>query len=494
MPCHHALALEDQAIRGVSWTLVTYAATKLLTVATTLVLARILVPGDFGLMALAWLTVGVLQLLREIGLGSALIVRQDFDERAQATVLTLMVALGGVITALLVALSPVAAAAFREPRLQPVLAVLAITIVLSSLGGFYEALQERALLFRQRFISQVALAVATSSVAIALAAAGLGVWSLVAGQIAGTMVYTAVLVALAPRRFRPAFDAAAAREIVRTAWGFGLQGVLDFLQHNADYLAVGRTLGATHLGHYSMAFRLGELPYQAVAEPVSRVTFPAFARMRERGEDVAPSFLAALRMTALVTCPVGVLLSATADPFTRTVLGGAWLPTIGPLAVFGIWAAIRTLQATVVWLLNSVGRPATVATVAAVRLPALAVALFVAAHLGGITAVAWVMLADVALSLLLLTVVAHRGAAVPLGRQWRAVRPVALACAATWVVARWVAVGLAGSPAALALVAATAAGLLVYATCVALLEPALPRATVRDVRRILARRTATTPA
>jgi PST family polysaccharide transporter len=479
--------VEHRAIRGIPWVLVTYALTKVVTLATTLVLARLLAPADFGLMALAWLIVGLLQLLRDSGLGSVLILRQDLDAAAQATVLTLMVAIGAVFTVLLLVLSPVAAAAFDQPRLQAMLAALSVSMVISSVGGFYEALQQRELSFRHRFLSQLALALGTSTVSITLAVAGAGVWSFVGGHLAGTVLYTVVLVALAPNRFRPAVDRGVAREALRSGRGFVMQGLVDFLQQNADYVAVGRTLGTRALGYYSMAFRLGELPYLSVADPIARVTFPAFARMRDRGEAIAPSFLTVLRLTALVTCPMGVLLSALADPFTRTVLGTAWLATIGPLAVFGVWGSIRTLQATVMWLLNSAGHPGVVAKVGALRLGPLVVALVIAAQLGDITTVAAVMLADVSVALVVLAALAQRRAHVPLADQWHAVRPILFACIATWVASWGLVTALDGAAPVAALVVPAAGGLVTYVLCLVVLEPGLIGTALRQVRRIVAR-------
>ena len=479
--------MEERAIRGVSWTLATYAVTKVLTLAATLVLARLLAPADFGLMALAWLTIGVVQLLRELGLGAVLIIRQDLDAAAQATVLTLMIAVGLVFTVLLVVAASVAAAALEQPRLEGVLIAISGSVVISSVGGFYEALQQRDLRFQHRFFSQLALAVATSGVSVALAVAGAGVWSFVGGHVAGTILYTAVLVALAPRRFRPGFRWDVVGDVLRTGRGFVLQGLLDFLQHNADYLAVGRTLGTAALGHYSVAFRLGELPYLAVADPISRVTFPAFARMRERGESVGPSFLTVLRLIALVTCPVGVILSGVADPFTRTVLGEAWLATIGPLAVFGIWASIRTLHATVTWLLNSAGHPGLVASVGALRLAPLVLVLFLAAKLGDITTVAMVMVADICVALGVLAVLVHRRVHVSLADQWRAVRPVIFACVITWGASRGIVAMLPDAPATVALVLAAVGGAVTYAGCLAMLEPGLIATTLQHARRIVGR-------
>src|SRR5918997_5502151 len=173
--------MEERAIRGVPWTLLAYASSKLVTVATTLVLARLLAPSDFGLVALAWVALGLVGVLRDLGLSATLVVRQDLDRTAQGTLLTLMLAIGTATAVVIAATAPLVASLFSEPRLSGILAGLAASLVVNGVTGFYEAVLQRELAFRARFVSQIAQVAVYAAVAIAAAAAGAGVWSLVAG-------------------------------------------------------------------------------------------------------------------------------------------------------------------------------------------------------------------------------------------------------------------------------------------------------------------------
>jgi O-antigen/teichoic acid export membrane protein len=484
--------LEQKALRGVPWTLLAYASNKAVTVGTTLVLARLLTPEDFGIVALALLVIVALSFLRDLGLNGALILRQDLDRRAKGTLLTLMLGTGALLGLALAAASPLVAELMDEPRLDEVTAALSATLLLGGVTWFYEALLQRELEFRKRFYSLAAQSLTNAAVALPLAALGAGVWSLVAGQLASTVAFGAALLAVAPYRVRPAFDRDAAVDALRTGRGFLLQAFGGFAQQNADYLVVGRVLGAAPLGYYSMAYRLAELPYYAIAEPVARVTFPAFARMRSRGEDIRPSFLSGLRLVALVTCPVGVILSGAAEPFTHAILGDAWLAMIGPLAVLGVWAAIRPLQVTVSWLLNSIGEAGLMGVVSVAVLVPLVPSLVLAAELGGMTAVAWVMVADIAVSLLVLGVFASRRGGVGLGAQWRASAPAVVACLPAWVAARAVAdATVADLPAGVALLASAAAGTLAYVAAVFAMDPRLPATALHQIGRTLGREPAT---
>jgi O-antigen/teichoic acid export membrane protein len=200
-----------------------------------------------------------------------------------------------------------------------------------------------------------------------------------------------------------------------------------------------------------------------------------------------------LGLMALVTCPIGVILSATADPFVHVVLTDKWAPMIAPLSVLGIWASFRPLHVTIAWLLNSFGFAHLLASIATVAVILLIPALVVAAELEGITAVAWVILADVLIQLAVLAFFAQRRTGVSVARQWAAVRAVALAAPATWVASTLVVNATDGLAAASSLLLSVLAGLAVYIGVVSLLDPGALRQAVRQTRQMMGRASAIAP-
>lgn len=474
---------ERKILGGTLWTFLSYSTNRVLTFATTLVLARLLVPADFGLLALATITIGLFGLLRDLGLGSALVVRQDLTREDQGTVFTLMLVAGTLMAAMIAALSPVAAAAFEEPRLNDILPVLTLSLVLGAVTGFYSSVMQRELQFRRQFALSAVQTIVFCVCAITLAALGSGVWSLVVGQVVSMIAGCLAVPWLAPYLVRPRFERRIAGIALGSGSGFMVQGWLAFVEENVDYLVVGRTLGARALGFYSMAYRLGELPLRAVAGPIAQVTFPGFARMRERGEPIGEEFLGALRLVAVVTCPLGVVLSATADPFTRAVLGGQWTPMIGVLSVLGLWAAARPVQFTTAWLLNSIGQARLLAAIAAATLVPFTPALLLAATHGGLVAVAWVTLAEILVSLVVIAVYARRRAGVALRDQWNALRTTFAALLPCWALTRLVVELTTEAPPAVSLALSALTGALVYGGAMFVMEPTLVRSALRLVRR-----------
>lgn len=482
--------MEEKAIRGIPWTFLTLAGSRLVQIGGTVVLARLLVPEDFGLVALALAISIFLGLVASLGLGGVFVVEQDLDEQEKGTYLTMFLLMGAAFAVVMAALAPLAARAFDEPRLDEIVLALSVMVFFSGgLNWFYEALMQRELEFRNRFVAQMVQAVTYSGTGVLLAALGAGVWSLVAGQIVSAGAYAVALVSLAPYRVRPAFDRTAAARGVREGRGFLVQTVTSFAAQNVDIVVVGRVLGAARLGFYSMALRLSELPNWVIAESVAKVTFPGFARMRSRGEDVTPAFLAALRLVAFATCPFGIVLSGAAEPITLVVFGERWVGMIGPLGVLGIWAAVKPVRATIAWFLNSIGHQALLGRLSLVMLVLLVPTVYAAARLGGITEVAWVILGESVVAIAALAWFARTHAGVPVGREWKALAPVAFACPVAWIACRAVAEATSGAVGVVALAFPLAAGLGAYLVVVLLVDPKLPRHALGQVRRMVGRTT-----
>lgn len=479
--------MERKAILGVPWTVVSFAANKGVTTATTLVLARLLAPSDFGVMAVAGMVVNFLYWFGGLSFAGTIVVRQDLDRRGLGTTLTLMLGSGLAVAVVAAAASPLVADAFGSARVTGVIIVLSGGFVIASFNGFYDSIFQRELEFRRRFAALAFQTISYAALAIGCAALGAGVWSLVVGQLGASLIWAAALLALSPVRVRPAFDPAVARSLVASGRGFLAQGVTLFVRQNADNVTVGNAFGPAALGFYSMAYRLGDLGYWAIADPVARVTFPAFARARERGEDIRPAFLGVLRLVALIGCPVGVLLSGAAAPFTLAVLGPRWMPMAAPLAVLGIWAALRPIDSTLSWLLNSIGRADAAAWLSFAILLPLVPGFIVAVSVGHTTAVAVVVVLDTLVSLTALALIVARHAEIRLGELWEAVAPVVLAAPPAWLACRLGAHAVGMHPAPLALAVGLACGTVAYAGTVTVLDRTLLRHAVQQLLRTVGR-------
>jgi PST family polysaccharide transporter len=463
--------MEHKARRSIPISILSYATNQALRLAAMVVLARILVPSDFGLFALTSLAISLLSIFNDFGVGPALVVARDLDRRTRSTALTLMIVASLLLAAILVALAPLAADLFDEDRLDELLLVVAGSLLLSGPIWFQETTLQRDLEFGKRFAAKLTQTLTYITVAITLAVLDAGVWSLVIGHVASYVAYLAALVVISTERVPPGWDRGAARRLMGSGRGFLAQDALEYAQQQSDAVAIGGFLGAGQLGLYAMGYRFGELTYVGIADPIAQVTFPAFSRMRARAEDWRPSFLTVLRLVALAAFPLGALCSGAAEPIVNALFGDKWAGTIGPLAVFGVWAMVKPLEGTIGWMLNSLEQQAWLATLRAIALIPFVPALMIAADRGGITAVAWVMVVHMTALTIAVALAARSRGEIPIRDQLRAIAPAAVGAVAAFAAARATAVALDDAAPVLALLASAATCFAAYAAAASLVQP-----------------------
>jgi O-antigen/teichoic acid export membrane protein len=318
-----ARSLGARTVRGVLWTYGSFAGVRLVTLASTAVLARLLSPRDFGLVALALIFTAALDSVRDLGLNEALIVSKDDDLAEDAETAFCFTVLMGAALALVVAgISPLAADFFHEPRLAALLVVLGLNLPLRSSGLTHYALAQRRMDFRSRTVAELVEVVVRAAAGVTLALAGLGAWSLVLGYLSGTLAWTAALwVSVA---WRPSLRPRLRRlsSLLRFGGAVTVVGIIGTAMSYVDNLFVGRVLGPAALGLYSLGFRLPDVLIAGARWMVGMVLFPAFATLE--GTALRRAVVVAFRYALLVGVPISVTLIALADPIVLAFFGPRW--------------------------------------------------------------------------------------------------------------------------------------------------------------------------
>lgn len=364
-------SLGTRTLYGMAWAYGAYVGGRVLVLVATAILTRLLTPREFGVVALAMTFMLFLDAVRDLGLAQAVIIGEpeEADARAQ-TAFSWSVVMGATLTLTTVALSPAAAAFFDEPQLRHLLPLLGSTFLIRSLGATHFALARKTLNYRVRTISELADVIVRGIVGIVLALLGAGALALVAGYVAGALASTAVLWSLV--RFRPRAQLSRAHLRNMLAFG-GMLTVVDIghvLTYNLDFIFIGKVLGASALGLYSIAFRLPELVVINLATVAGDVLFPAYAiadraRLRE-------AYLIALRYTAMLTLPIAAILIVLAHPLIRIAFGDQWdasAPVMQLLAVGALTSALVIPPGTIfkvtgrAWILVAWTIPSLVALV-----------------------------------------------------------------------------------------------------------------------------------
>jgi lipopolysaccharide exporter len=334
--------IASRTVRGTIWAYGSVAAGQALVLLSTAILARILTPADFGLVAFALVFIALLDTVSDLGLSPGVVISKpaELEERAD-TAFVLTVGIGAVLSALTAAVAVAIRPLFDEPGLQPLLSVLGLNFLLRSLGATHYALAQKRLDFRSRTVAEVTGVLVRGLAGIALALAGAGAWSLVIGYLAGTLATSAAMWALL--QWRPRLRVTRAQIPRMLRFGGTLTGVdiLAGVIAQVDYFFVGRVLGAQALGLYTIGFRLPELIVINLALVASRVLFPAFAAVER--EVLGRAFLRAFRYTALIALPTAVALFILAEPVVLAVFGDQWHGSIGPMRVLTLYALAVTL-------------------------------------------------------------------------------------------------------------------------------------------------------
>jgi O-antigen/teichoic acid export membrane protein len=350
--------LDRQLVRGSAWLALSYGGSQIVSLVIAAIVARFVAPSAFGLVALASVAIVALTTLQESGLGLAVIHRRTDVERAAATAFVFTASSAIVLYAAAFALAPWLAHVFSQPRLAEVLRVLALVLIVRGLGLVPGAMIERELVFASRAKGELGGTIVQAAVAIPLAVTGLGVWSLVAGQLAGQAVQTAVFWVVTTLRPSPRlFSFRILREMGR--YGRHLTGanIVYFVNENVDTATVGRLLVAADVGYYNMAWRLANLPATGVGYVVGRVMFPAYATLQDDKSAFRKAFLSNVRRVALVSLPVGVGILLTANPIVVGLFGERWKPAVAPLQILAVFGLIRAFAGTTAPVLQAAGKP-----------------------------------------------------------------------------------------------------------------------------------------
>ena len=339
--------LARAALGGVAWVYLSYALGKLVTFATTVILARVLAVEDFGLVAFALIAVNYLDVVKDLGVSSALIVYPVESSRQNAvrsTAFMIMALAGVALTLATVLLAPLIATFFSEPRVVPITQVLALTLLISGFGRTHDALLQKDLGFRRKLYPDLAQSGAKAIVSVALAVAGFGAWSIVWGQVAGTAAATVVSWAVYPWRPSLSFDRPAAQHLVSFGGQLVAVNLLAAVFQNSDYLLIGRFLGTEPLGLYTMAYRVPDLLLINLCWVLSRVLFPVFARLQADRQSLRRAYLATVFYVGILVVPLGIGLFITAPTLVQTLLGEKWMPAVPVLQILAINSTLHALS------------------------------------------------------------------------------------------------------------------------------------------------------
>ena len=341
VPASSPTGLTDRAMHGLAWTMGANLVQAVLQLAVVAVLARLIDPRDFGLLASAMVVIGVAQLVSEFGISAGVVQSPTLTTRFERAAFSISVLLGlGATAALLLAAYP-AEALFRMEGLAPVIQVLAIAYLLKAIAAVPEGLLQRRLQLRRLALIQIsAYVVGYAAVGISAAASGMGVFALVLAQLGRAGIEAAAVIALAPHARRPLFGPES-RDVLRYGGGLTAAKIANYVALQGDFFVVGRGLGPTALGLYHRAYQLMAMPATFYGKAVDKAIFPAMSMVQAEKGRLLQACRRGEAVTALLAIPTGVFVFVLAPEIVHTLLGPDWIRAIPPLQVLALTLYFR---------------------------------------------------------------------------------------------------------------------------------------------------------
>ena len=339
---------------GAAWMVLLRVMDRGIGLISTVVLARLLVPGDFGLVAIAAGVIGILEVLGALGLDVALIQRADARRAHFDTAWTFLALVGVVAALIVVGIAQPVASFYGDPRLVGVMLMLAATSALQAFENIGVVAFRKDLEFNREFSYRITQRVLTTFfVTLPLAFILKNYWALLIGSLAGSAITVALSYRLHP--YRPRFSLVAFGELMAFSKWFLLTSIIEFLYGRMAGLIIGRWSGPAAVGAYSLAADVATMATREIAAPVQRAVFPGYARIAGDRQELRRVFLKVSSILLLIVLPSGVGVSLLAEPLVLVVLGAKWQAAIPLVQVLGLNGILTVLLSSAHYVNLAVG-------------------------------------------------------------------------------------------------------------------------------------------
>jgi len=348
-PPHPARPVADEPlrlliVRGIAWKSIGQVGVQITRLGVALALARILAPEEYGLAGMALVFGSFVLIFSDLALGQAIVQRRSLTAADKATAFWTSVLAGTAFTVLGITLSGPVSAFFGEPELRPMIAILSLSFLISSIGTTQSALLVREMAFRSLEIREIVATAAGAAAAIAVALTGVGAWAIIAQQLA--LSTTSTLLVWLYSSWRPC--GVFSRESLRAFAGYSANvlgtNTLSQLRSTTDNALIGRFLGTSSLGAYALAYNVILVPFNRIAVPIAQVLFPAMSQLQDEPALVAEYWRRSIRLVAALAMPTIVGLILVAPDFVAVALGPKWLEAVPVIQLLGVVGLLQTLQ------------------------------------------------------------------------------------------------------------------------------------------------------
>lgn len=345
-------SIKEKTASGVFWVSISSASTLIINFLSRIILARILLPWDYGIFALGTLIITILGVIRDIGLGFAIIQRKENLKESLDTafVITLITAVFLFLICNIAA--PFLSLFYNEKDLLPVIRILSITLLFNPFILIPISMMNKEMEFKKLFVPELLANFAFIASAVILALTGQRFWSLVWASVISAVVYLIVCNLAYPWKPSFKFNKTVASELLKYGASTSGVGIIALILTQGDNAVAGKVLGSTLLGYYLMAYTFSNLPATVIARLSNKISIPLLAKFQDYPEELKRVFLKIFKVNMFLITLVATIIFISAEKLTMVLLGTKWLPIVFPMKILcaaGFSRALTSICAAFLW-------------------------------------------------------------------------------------------------------------------------------------------------
>lgn len=340
------MSLRKSAIGGVKWTAASTVIVTILQLAQMSILARFLEPGDFGLMAIMMVVIGFSQAFQDMGVSNAIIQRPEISHTQLSSLYWLNIVAGAVLTLIVIAIAPLVAMFYEDPRITSLMILLSSTFILVAIGNQYRVLCQKNLNFRTMEIINVSTSVVSFIVAAVMAYKGYGVLTLVWAMITQAALSSLLFLWIGLKHYHKPSLVYRHSEL-EGFYGFGMYQMgersINYISANADKILIGKLVGINAVGFYNLAWQLIIFPLSKINPIINKVAFPVYSKVQNDPATLNRYYTLNVKLLSLVTMPLLAFLMFFSSEVVGLVFGEGWDTTASLLPILALVGILKAL-------------------------------------------------------------------------------------------------------------------------------------------------------
>jgi O-antigen/teichoic acid export membrane protein len=350
------MSLKEEALLGIIWSFAQQFGTQIISFIVSLVLARILMPSDFGTIAVFGVFMNIGYVLIDGGLTNSLIRTQHPDDVDFSTVFYFNLATSILVYILLVIIAPGVAVFFKMPELTRIIRIYALSLPIGAFSTVQQTLFTKKMDFKTQLKIQFPSLLIGGTTGIALAYNGFGVWSLVIMALLQTLLSSLQFWFYSPWRPKKLFDKDKFQFHFNFGYKLALSGLIDTIFQNIYTIVIGKIYTATELGYYNKANSMQQLPVSNISSALNKVTFPLFSKIQDDNTRLRHVYSLIMKMVIFIITPLLVIMGVLGIPLFRFLFTEKWLPAVPYFRILCIVGILYPIHAYNLNILKTKGR------------------------------------------------------------------------------------------------------------------------------------------